>query len=176
MAMHVFLIGYRGAGKSAVGHLLAQQLGMDCVDSDDLIEQQAGASIAEIFAREGESGFREREANVLAELVAGPPRVVALGGGAILRDQNRALLHASGAPVVWLTAAAEALHQRISGDPATAARRPQLTSHQGIDEVRSLLAAREPLYREAATLIVDTEDRSLEEIAAELCERLPAAG
>src|SRR4051812_17648318 len=102
----LFLIGYRGTGKSTVGPLLAAALGWEFADADDLIEAAAGRSVADIFAAEGEAGFRDREAAALAELCRGERRVVATGGGAVLRPANRELLAASGF-VAWLTAPPE---------------------------------------------------------------------
>ncbi len=107
--MNVYLIGFRGSGKTTVGRVLAERLGLHAVDSDDLIEQAAQATIREIFQREGEAGFRDREQNVverLAREAAEAPRVVSLGGGAILREANRNQLAASGV-CIWLTASAK---------------------------------------------------------------------
>lgn len=109
--MNVYLIGFRGSGKTTVGQQLAGRLGLSAIDSDDLIEQAAGASIREIFEREGEAGFRDREQAVVEQLASAAesaPRVVSLGGGAILREANRQQLAASGV-CVWLTASPEKL-------------------------------------------------------------------
>ena len=106
--MRITLIGYRGCGKSTLAPLLAQRLRCDWVDADVVIEQQAGCSIKEIFAREGEPGFRQREAAVLAELLQRDPVVIAAGGGAILNPQTRQRMRAAG-PVVWLQAPLDTL-------------------------------------------------------------------
>lgn len=161
---HLILIGYRGTGKTTVGRVLAARLGRAFFDADELVEAVAGCSIADIFARSGEPEFRDREAAALAELCGRPPAVLATGGGAILRESNRALLKASGF-VVWLSAPPEVLWARICADTATAARRPPLTSKSGSDEVRALLAAREPLYRETAQFVVDCGSASPETVA-----------
>jgi len=161
---HLILIGYRGTGKTTVGRVLATKLNRAFFDADELVEAVAGCSIADIFARAGEADFRDREAAALADLCARPPAVLATGGGAILRESNRALLKASGF-VVRLAAPPEVLWARICADTATAARRPALTSSGGEAEVRALLAAREPLYRATADFAVDCGAASPETVA-----------
>ena len=103
MVMVVTLIGYRASGKSSVAPRLARKLGWSWVDCDDVIEQRAGASIKDIFEHEGEAGFRQRESEILAELLQQSDLVIASGGGAILAESNRKLIRAAG-PVVWLQA------------------------------------------------------------------------
>jgi shikimate kinase len=161
----LILVGYRGTGKTTVGRLLAGQLGWSFADSDDAIEAAAGKSVADIFAAEGEAGFRDREAAALRELCGRGRYVVATGGGAVLRPANRELLRAGGF-VAWLTASPETIRARLEGDPTTAARRPNLTPAGGIEEVRALLAAREPLYREVADFVADADAPSPEAVAA----------
>lgn len=167
----VFLIGYRGCGKSTVARLLAERLGWEVVDSDDEIEREAGKAITAIFADEGEPAFRDLEERVVASLCGRKRTVVALGGGAVLREATRERLAAAG-PVVWLTAPAETLAARIAGDDASASRRPSLTGLSGLEEVERVLAAREPIYRECATVAVDVDGRPPEAIAAEIETRL----
>jgi shikimate kinase len=169
IVLHLLLIGYRGSGKTTVGEVLAGRLGRAFVDADGALEADAGRTITQIFATEGEAGFRDRESATLRKLIAGPPGVIATGGGVILRPENRDLLRSSGF-VVWLTADAEQLWHRISTDPTTGERRPNLTATGGVEEVRALLAAREPLYHETAHLIVNAA-RSPEAIVADI---LPA--
>ena len=152
--MVVTLIGYRASGKSSVAPRLAKKLGWSWVDCDDVIEQRAGASIQDIFAHEGEPGFRKRESEVLAELLQQPNIVVASGGGAVLSEANRQLMKAAG-PVVWLHAPVDILVRRLGGDRNSSQRRPSLTGRPIADEVAEVLAFREPLYRECASLIVD---------------------
>ena len=160
----LFLVGYRGTGKSAVGRHLAAALGWSFADADALIEAAAGRSIADLFRDVGESGFRERESAVLAALCRAENHVVATGGGVVLRQANRDLLKGSGY-VAWLTATPEMIWSRLQSDPATAARRPNLTASGGLQEVLDLLAVREPLYREVADAAFPTDDRSPEQVA-----------
>lgn len=165
----IFLIGYRGTGKTTVGRALAERLGWEFRDADAELEAGAEMTIAEIFVAEGEPGFRDRESRTLAELSAGANRVIATGGGVILRPQNREILRASGF-VAWLTASPEVLWERINADTTTAARRPNLTASGGLDEVVRLLAIREPLYREVADGVVPTEGKSPEAVAADILQ------
>lgn len=170
--MHIYLMGYRGSGKSTVGRLLAKQLGWPSMDTDDVIETAAAQSIREIFAAEGEAGFRQREQQAIAE-VAGRevPSVIALGGGAILRSDNQRTIQSSGR-VVWLQGSAELLSQRIDSDVSTAERRPQLSQRSGYDEVVEILARREPIYRQLAELTVRTDHKSPDEVVLEIVDWL----
>src|SRR5690348_9819218 len=110
----LFLIGPRGSGKSTIARLLAHELGWSWLDADEVLEKNCGQSIRSLFATEGEAGFRDREAAVLAELCRLQRHVLATGGGVVLRESNRELLRAGGR-VVWLTADIETLWQRLCG-------------------------------------------------------------
>jgi shikimate kinase len=160
----LLLIGYRGTGKTTVAKLLARTLGWDWVDADVEIELAAGKNIASIFEHEGERGFREREQEIVAQLCGRSRTVIALGGGAILQNENRQAIARSG-KVVLLTASPEALWQRLQTDPATAQRRPNLTTG-GFAEIAAVLSERLPIYRQCAHLEVDTEGRTPHEVAA----------
>ena len=168
--MVLSLIGYRGTGKSTVARLVALKLGWDWIDADVEIELHAGKSIKDIFADDGEAAFRDLESRVLNDLSRRDPLVLALGGGVVLRPENRQKISSAG-PVVWLTATAEALAERIAADVTTAERRPNLTSQGGITEITAMLALRAPLYRECASLLVDTEDKTAAEVADEVVAR-----
>jgi len=169
----IFLIGYRGSGKTTVARLLAERLGYDWIDADDQIEQRAGKTIAQIFADEGQRAFRELEAAVAADLCARLQTIVALGGGAVLSEATRAAIGAAG-PVVWLTGSPHTLHQRLAGDASTPSRRPDLTSLGGAAEIESVLQERTPLYRACATLAVDTEGKGPEQVVDEIVAKLRA--
>jgi shikimate kinase len=168
----VFLVGLRGSGKTTVARLLAGRLGWSWLDADEVLEERAGCSIRAVFAAEGEAGFREREARVLAELAQRSRHVIATGGGVVLREDNRALLGRG--RVVWLTADAETLWSRVRGDGTTAERRPALTVG-GREEAAELLRVREPLYRACADLVVSTAGRSPEEVAEDVHAALSGA-
>ena len=167
----ICLIGYRGTGKTSVAEQLASRLGRECFDSDREIESAAGRSIAEIFATDGEAHFRNLEREAVESVLAGGPRIVSLGGGAILREENRRRM-AESATVVWLCAAAEIIHQRLATDPATASQRPNLTADGGLTEIQQVLEQRSPIYRECADLVVDTEGKDVAAVAAEILEQL----
>lgn len=169
--MNLVLIGYRGTGKTTVARRLSQRLGWSALDADDEVERRAGRSIADIFAQDGEASFRDLESAVLLDLAGLTHTVFAAGGGAVLREPNRRALRDAGR-VVWLTAPAEVLARRIAADATTSARRPNLTAAGGEAEIRQLLAQRAPLYRECAELDVDTAEKSPDEIAREILERL----
>jgi shikimate kinase len=167
--MIITLIGYRGSGKSTVAAPLAQRLGWSTADADAEIERLAGRTIREIFADAGEATFRELERRVIAELLRRDRLVLAAGGGAVLNPETRREMRSAG-PVVWLRASIETLQQRISGDATTAARRPNLTADGGRAEIESLLARREPLYRETATLVIDTDGLDAGQIVERILE------
>jgi shikimate kinase len=165
----LFLIGYRGSGKTTVGQMLASRMGWAFVDADTVLEERAGKTIREIFADEGEAGFRDRESATLADLSARSQTVIATGGGVILREQNRTLLRDRGC-VVWLSADATTLWSRIQADATTGARRPALSSG-GLEEVEQMLAVREPLYRSIADVEIAVGGLSPEQAADAILAR-----
>ena len=167
----IALIGYRGCGKSAVAVALAERLGCTRVDTDELVGARAGHSIADIFEAEGEPRFRAYEVEVIAEIAQQPPGVIAVGGGAVLNGRNVESLQAV-ATLVWLTAPAEVLWQRIRADEASSANRPALTDSPGLEEVRRVLAKRTALYAQSADLVIDTTDLSPQQVAAEIVHQL----
>ena len=169
--MLISLVGYRGTGKTTIGHLLAERLGWHCIDSDNEIVSLTGQSIQQIFAEGGEEKFRDYESDVIRDLVRRHKVVLALGGGAILRTENRQLVSVAG-PVVWLTASAETIQRRISDDPVSATQRPNLTSSGGIDEIRQLLEQRLPAYQACADCTVATDDRAPREIVDDILKTL----
>lgn len=154
--MNIFLLGYRGSGKSTIGRLLAGRLWRPFTDTDELIVRKAGKSIARIFAEEGEGQFRKLESEVIREVVLLEDHVIALGGGAVLAAENRRVLMACECKRIYLRCDVRVLADRIEGDPETAANRPALTRHGGgIDEIQKVLGAREPIYREVMTSELD---------------------
>lgn len=173
--MNIVLIGYRGSGKTSIGRRLAELLRLDFVDTDVLIVDSAGKTIREIFAAEGEAGFRRLERAAIASVALRDGLVIALGGGAVLNPDNLQALKAGGrAKVIWLRAPAEVLHARIQGDAATNATRPNLTAAGGLEEVQRLLFHRKPLYEAAADHEVEVSDLSVEDAANQVVARLRA--
>ncbi len=165
--MNLFLIGFRGTGKTSVGRALSRHLNWSFVDMDDILAAEAGHSIADMVRDHGWAYFREQERRLLRRLAAGRRQVVGTGGGVILLPENVAALRSSGT-VVWLRAGGDTIKHRLARDPRSAAFRPSLTAGGAADEIDALLAARAPLYQSAMHLAVDTDDRSV----AELCERI----
>ena len=148
------LVGPMGAGKSTIGRLLAKELGLPFKDSDKEIEERTGASIPLIFDVEGEAGFRDREQAVIAELCEQQGVVLATGGGAVLRGENRQAM-SQGAVVIYLHASVEHQLARTARDR----NRPLLQTENPAQVLTDLLALRDPLYREIATLIIETDTR-----------------
>ncbi len=154
-ARRVVLVGYRASGKTTVGPLLAERLAVPFIDADAILFERLG-SIAAFFASHGEAAFRAHETAVLQELLASDAGlVVATGGGAVIRAENRELLaqaRAHGVGVVYLHAPATVLQARLRADPGA---RPSLSGAPVADEVPTLLAAREPWYRAVADHVAD---------------------
>lgn len=165
--MVITLIGYRGTGKSTLALPLARRLGWDWIDADVELERRSGRSIKQIFDTDGEPEFRRLERELLAELLKRDRLVVAAGGGAILNPATRADLKSSG-PVIWLRASADVIEQRLATDPTTGQRRPNLTASGGREEIERLLAIREPLYRECATIFVEADSVAPEQLVDEV--------
>lgn len=161
---NLYLIGYRGTGKTTIARLVAERVGAEWADADREIEKLAGKTIATIFRDEGEPAFRDLEARVVAELAKRSGVIVSLGGGAILREENRKLLKDSGR-CIWLTATPETIAARLAGDSATNGQRPSLTPLGTLAEIETVLAARTPLYRGLASFTIATDGHSPEKIA-----------
>ena len=158
-----------GAGKSTIGRLLSKELRLPFKDSDKEIEQRTGADIPWIFDVEGEQGFREREQAVIADLSAGEALVLATGGGAVLREANRHNLR-DGGRVVYLHASVDQQIERTARDR----NRPLLQRADPAKVLRELMAVRDPLYREIADIIIETDERPPRMVVQEIIERLRA--
>lgn len=159
----IFLVGPMGAGKSTIGRLLAAELAFSFRDSDRVIEDRTGADIPWIFDMEGEEGFRERETAVLRDLTHEQDAVIATGGGIVMRPINRELMKTAGM-VVYLTASIDQLVERTSRDK----KRPLLQVENPRQRIIDLITLRDPLYRETATVIVNTDRRSPKAVAQEI--------
>lgn len=163
----IFLIGPMGSGKTAVGKALARLLRLPFRDSDQEIVTASGVDIPYIFDKEGEAGFREREAAAIAQLTALPSLVLATGGGVVLRAENRQHLAERGC-VVYLETALEELVSRVSRNQ----QRPLLRGVDPAVKLAELMQQREPLYREIADLCVATTQRRVKSVAEEIARIL----
>jgi shikimate kinase len=164
---NIFLVGLMGAGKTSVGKLLAKHTNKTFYDCDQEIERRTGVKIPVIFDIEGEDGFRDRETAVLADLANLQDIVLATGGGAVLREENRRMLKQKGT-VIYLRASLDDLWQRTRHDR----NRPLLQTPDPRAKLADLFEQRDPLYSEVATLIVDTGNQSLRSLAQRLEQRL----
>jgi len=171
MTINIYLTGYRCTGKSTVGKILAERTHRHFIDTDGFIVGYAGASVDEIVKRDGWDGFRELERFALRQVADGEKAVVATGGGIILDPENRSLMRRGGA-VVWLKARVHTLARRMTVDEVTVTQRPSLTGARVEDEIATVLNEREPLYREAAHLTIETDGMSPEEVAEEILRQL----
>lgn len=162
----IVLVGLPGSGKSTIGKLLARRLNVDFVDSDQIVERTLGCSIASYFQTAGEEAFRDCEQDVIDALMRGGPSVVATGGGAVLRSENRRAFAESAAQVVYLQVSFNDLVQRLGKDH----RRPMFQHGNTEHRLRQLINAREPLYESVATLTVTCRGNSPRAIAARIVE------
>lgn len=167
MVNRVFLVGPMGAGKSAVGRQLARLLHLEFIDSDEEIENRTGVDIPFIFEKEGEEGFRAREAKVIDELSQKDGVVLATGGGAITDPDSRNYLGARGFVVYLYTSVKQQLERTQRGR-----NRPMLDADDPEKVLEELMEIRDPLYREVADLIVDTDGRRVQTVAREIHEAL----
>ena len=158
----IFLTGFMGTGKSTVGLLLAKRIGYCFIDLDEMISEEAGANIPEIFAKSGEEGFRDMETSMLRRLADRDGLIISTGGGAVLRDENRRIMRDAG-HVINLTASVDALSERLADDDS----RPLLQCDEPIERIITLLAQREPMYRDCDVQI-DTSHKSPDEILDEI--------
>ena len=166
----VFLIGFMGAGKSACGRKLSSMTGVELIDTDQYIEEREKMSIAEIFRIHGEAYFRDLETALLEEISrSGRTLIVSAGGGMALREKNRELMRRSGV-VVFLEADVDTLTERLQNDE----KRPLLAGTDKRERILKLMQERLDIYRNACHLQISTDQRSVREVASEIC-RLTAA-
>jgi len=170
MTPRAVIIGPPGAGKTTVGTLLAERLGVQFADSDTLVEQRAGKTISELFTADGEDTFRDLEQRVIADLLAGEDGVIALGGGAVMATRTQQLLR--GHPVVLLGVGLSEGVRRTGMSVA----RPLLVGVNPRATYRELLEARLPVYRSVSHVEIGTDERSPEQVVAEIVDSLPPPG
>ena len=165
----IFLVGPMGAGKSAVGKALARSLRLDFVDSDHYIESRTGVDIGFIFEKEGEAGFRRREADAIDALSRRDDIVLATGGGAVVTPENRRRLGRRGT-VVYLLATPEQQFERVRHST----HRPLLDKPDPKGVLEALFAERDPLYRAIADIVIETDGARVTDVARRIREKLEA--
>ena len=166
---NIILIGPMGAGKTTIGRQIARVFDFDFYDSDREIEQRTGASIPLIFELEGEEGFRKREQDIIAELTRKKKIVLATGGGAVLREANQKALKSSGT-VVYLCASLDDLLERTSKDK----NRPLLQTANPREKLQSIITERDPIYRQLADIILETNKMTVHTAVKRLEELISA--
>lgn len=159
------LVGPMGAGKSTIGKILAHELGYQFLDSDKVIEERCGANIPWIFDVEGEAGFRDREAVVIKDLSMEKKTVLATGGGAMMRQENRDYITRTGY-VIYLNTSVEQQYHRTCKDK----NRPLLQddNDSAFEVLTKLMEVRDPLYRDVADLVIDTDRKNLKSVVAKI--------
>ncbi|NGZ03237.1 MAG: shikimate kinase [Nitrospira sp. WS238] len=166
--MNVVLIGYRGTGKSSVGKVLAERLDRPLLSTDAEVVRLAGQTIPAIVEQHGWEYFRDLESKVCQELAGQNGLIIDTGGGAILRSQNVDVFKQTGR-LFWLTASVETIAKRIGSDT----QRPSLTGTKSfVDEIRDVLQDRLPKYQAAGDYVIETEGRSLSQVADEILSKL----
>lgn len=170
MSERIFLVGPPGAGKSTIGRRLARLRNLDFVDSDNEIEARCGVDIGFIFEKEGEDGFRDRETRMLDELSERNNVLLATGGGSVMRDDNRRMLASRGF-VVYLLATVDQQLARTQHS----SKRPLLNTGDRRATLEQLFAVRDPLYREVADLVIETQGRQAKSVARDIHSQLDEA-
>lgn len=166
--MNVVLIGYRGTGKSTVGKIVAARLGLKVLSTDAEIVKSAGQTVPQIVEQQGWDFFRDLESKICQDLAGKDGLVIDTGGGAVLRPQNVEVLKRTG-KLFWLTASVETIGKRIGSDT----QRPSLTGTKSfIDEIQDVLRERTPKYHAAADHVIETEGKSVTQVADEILARL----
>jgi shikimate kinase len=167
---NLFLVGMPGSGKSTLGRLLAKRLEKQFYDTDAELERRLGVTIPVIFELEGEPGFRDRESTIIGEFVGYANVILATGGGAILRPPNRIALKQNGT-VLYLHATPETLWERTRRSK----HRPLLQAADPQARLRELYAFRDPIYREVADFVVESDSEQVVRLAQRLEQQLRSA-
>lgn len=162
--MNIVLIGYRCSGKSSVGRYIADKTGRKFIDTDELIKKKAGSTIEEKISDSGWEDFRELEKGIVKEVSDSDNLVIATGGGIVMDEENILNLKRNGF-VVWLKGDLEVISARMNSDEENGDIRPSLTGENPVDEIKDVMDIREPLYRKAGDMAVDTSYLSIPEVA-----------
>ena len=170
--MNIVLIGYRCSGKTEVGKILARELEKDFLDTDELIEDNAGCSIETIISRDGWNHFREIEKSLIEEVSRRNNLIIATGGGVVMDEDNVKNLKKN-AWIVWLNGESEVIRERMDKEQRSGKIRPSLTGEDPLEEIKQVMDVRIPLYEKAATLVVDTSTVTSAEVAALIIKNLP---
>jgi shikimate kinase len=171
--MNIVLIGYRCSGKTAVGKLLAGELAKNLVDTDTLIEEEAGCSVETIISGKGWNYFRELEKRLVADISKKNNLIIATGGGIVTDEENVKNLKRNGW-IVWLEGNPDVLKQRMDKDKNSGKTRPSLTGTDSLAEIDQVLSERNDLYKRACDYVVDTNRRLPEEVTDIIIQELPA--
>ncbi|MDH5354366.1 MAG: shikimate kinase AroK [Gammaproteobacteria bacterium] len=165
---NIILIGPMGSGKSTIGSIMAKKLNREFQDSDHYIEDKTGVDIARIFDIEGEQGFRNRETNALRELLDQESRIIATGGGSVLRPENQSLLRSRGY-IIFLDTSVNQQMQRLNRDK----KRPLLQTENPRQRLEAILQERRPIYLDLADFVVKTDRRQARKLASDIIKQLP---
>lgn len=166
MQDHIILIGFMGSGKTTMGIRLSYKLRRTIIDTDKMIEKMEGKTISDIFAQNGEEYFRKKETETLRKLQSeNVPRIISVGGGTPLREENRGLLKELGT-VVYLKASPETIYQRLKGDTT----RPLLQGDDPMGKITALMSEREELYLAAADEVICVDNKDAAEVVEEIWE------
>lgn len=161
---NIYLIGFMGVGKSTIGKILAEQMEGQLVEMDETIEAEQEMSINEIFAKYGETHFRDLESELVARIAQQENKVVSCGGGVVLREENVVNMKKSGT-IVFLSATAESIYQRVRFSK----NRPLLNGNMNVEYIAGLMEKRRALYEGAADVTILTDGKEKPEIVREIC-------
>ena len=167
MPQNIFLVGPMGAGKTSIGKRLSKRLKREFVDSDRVLENRTGVSIATIFELEGEEGFRDRETKILRELAKSEHSVIATGGGIVVREINRPILKENGT-IVYLQASVDTQLKRTQHDK----KRPLLQTDNRRDKLLALAKQRNPIYEDLADIVIHTDSQSISNSLSQIIKQL----
>lgn len=173
MKDNLAIIGYRGSGKTTIGPRLANRLGWQWIDTDELVVTQSSKTIAQLFKDVGEPAFRKLESHSLVQATSSKGKVISTGGGIVLSPENRSLLKQR-CRVVWLDGTLETLWERLKPSIEHDSNRPALTTLSAKEEIASLLAARLPHYQETSDIRVDIEGKTPDDIVSEILLHMEA--